>query len=107
MPFYEREKELLTAIEKSEYVSINTLLKSQYTSISTLRRDLIKLEEKGLIIRTHGGVMAVKKSPDDKIAFFLREGELSDEKKSLQTRQPSLSATATRLCSTHRQAHIA
>lgn len=90
MPFYEREKELLTAIEKSEYVSINTLLKSQYTSISTLRRDLIKLEEKGLIIRTHGGVMAVKKSPDDKIAFFLREGEQSDEKKVIANKAAEL-----------------
>ena len=55
MSFYEREKELLTTLENSEYISINALLKQQYTSISTLRRDLIKLEEKGLIIRTHIG----------------------------------------------------
>ncbi len=81
MSFYEREKELLTTIEKSEYISIDALLKQQYTSISTLRRDLIKLEEKGLIIRTHGGVMAVKNSPDDRISFFLRESEQSEEKK--------------------------
>ncbi len=89
MPFYEREKELLSVIEKSEFISIKTLLKNQYTSLSTLRRDLLKLEEKGLIIRTHGGVMAVKKSPDDKISFFLREGEQSEEKKSLPKKRQS------------------
>ena len=81
MPFYEREKELLATIEKSDFVSTKVLLKTQYTSISTLRRDLIKLEERGLIIRTKGGVMAVKKSPDDRIAFFLRESENLPEKK--------------------------
>lgn len=81
MPFYEREKELLEVIEKAECISMQALLKNQYTSVSTLRRDLIKLEEKGLILRTRGGVMAVKKSPDDKIAFFLRESEKPLEKK--------------------------
>lgn len=81
MSFYEREKELLDTIMKSESVSMQALLKSQYTSISTLRRDLIRLEEKGLIIRTRGGVMAVKKSPDDRISFFLRESEQLTEKK--------------------------
>lgn len=60
MPFYEREKELLEVIEKAECISMQALLKNQYTSVSTLRRDLIKLEEKGLILRTRGGVMAVK-----------------------------------------------
>ena len=81
MPFYEREKELLNTIEKTDFISTKALLKSQYTSISTLRRDLIKLEEKGLIIRAKGGVMAVKKSPDDRISFFLRESENISEKK--------------------------
>lgn len=81
MPFYEREKELLDTIEKTGFISTKALLKSQYTSISTLRRDLIKLEEKGLIIRAKGGVMAARKSPDDRIAFFLRESENLPEKK--------------------------
>lgn len=81
MPFYEREKELLDTIEKTSFISTKALLKSQYTSISTLRRDLIKLEEKGLIIRAKGGVMAARKSPDDRISFFLRESENLPEKK--------------------------
>ena len=90
MPFYEREKELLATIEKSDFVSTKVLLKTQYTSISTLRRDLIKLEEKGLIIRTKGGVMAVKKSPDDRIAFFLRESENLPEKKLIAQKAATL-----------------
>ena len=90
MPFYEREKELLATIEKSDFVSTKVLLKTQYTSISTLRRDLIKLEERGLIIRIKGGVMAVKKSPDDRIAFFLRESENLPEKKLIAQKAATL-----------------
>ena len=89
MPFYEREKELLEVIEKAECISMQALLKNQYTSVSTLRRDLIKLEEKGLILRTRGGVMAVKKSPDDKIAFFLRESEKPLERSSSHKKRQS------------------
>ena len=62
-------------------VSVNELLKSQYVSKSTLRRDLIKLEEKGLIIRTHGGIIPKRASADDKIPFFLRENEQNSAKK--------------------------
>lgn len=86
MSYHDREKELLSVIEKSEYISVNDLLEKQYTSISTLRRDLIRLEERGLVIRTHGGVMAVKKSPDDKIPFLLRVDEHADEKKAIAQR---------------------
>ena len=81
MSFYEREKELLQLIDKRDEISINELLSMQYTSKSTLRRDLVKLEEKGLVIRTHGGVRAVKHTLNDNIPFFLRENEQSSEKK--------------------------
>lgn len=81
MPFYERENELLNIIMQHESVSINELLKMQYISKSTLRRDLIKLEEKGLIVRTYGGVMPIKQSADSNIPYFLRENEQPEEKK--------------------------
>ena len=90
MPFYEREEELLAVIRKSDFVSTKALLKDRYISISTLRRDLIKLEERGLIIRTKGCVMAVKKSPDDRIAFFLRESENLPEKKLMAQKAAAL-----------------
>lgn len=81
MPFYEREKELLDIIMNHDSTSVNELLKSQYLSKSTLRRDLIKPEEKGLIIRTHGGIVPKRISPNDKIPFFLRENEHDSAKK--------------------------
>lgn len=80
MAFYERENDLINIIMQYDRVSVEELLKRQYTSKSTLRRDLKKLEEKGLIIRTHGGVMPVKKFADEQIPFFMRESEQNEEK---------------------------
>lgn len=81
MAFAERERELLKLIMQYDSVSVNELLKMQYISKSTLRRDLIRLEEKGLILRTHGSVIPVKKSADNNIPFFMREHEQSIEKR--------------------------
>lgn len=61
MPFYEREQALLELIMKHDSISVSELLESQYVSKSTLRRDLIRLEEKGLIVRTHGGIVPKKR----------------------------------------------
>ena len=50
MPFYEREERILSALLEKESMSIRELSAQLYVSQPTLRRDLIKLEQRGKII---------------------------------------------------------
>ena len=57
MDFNERKQQILDVLEKHNGVStIDNLCKRVYASRSTIRRDLIALEEEGLIKRSHGYV---------------------------------------------------
>ena len=75
MPFYEREDKILSMLAQKNEYSVTELAEKLYISVPTMRRDLIKLEKKGKVIRTHGGVTIIKKSADTKIPFLLREKE--------------------------------
>lgn len=75
MPFYEREEKLLGMLMQKDSFSVNELAAKLYISVPTVRRDLIKLEKKGLVQRTHGGVRLVRNPADAKIPFILREQE--------------------------------
>lgn len=80
MPFYEREDKILNILLQQENISINELSDKLFVSKPTLRRDLIKLEKKGIILRTHGGASLVKNSADTKIPFVIREHEQNSAK---------------------------
>ena len=80
MPFYEREERICNALLEKESMTTQELAEKLFVSVPTLRRDLIKLEQMGKIIRTHGGAQLVKKAADEKIPFFLREQEQNDAK---------------------------
>ena len=80
MPFYERQEMILNALLESDHITTQELSAKLFVSVPTLRRDLIKLEQMGKIIRTHGGARLIKKSADEKIPFFLREKEQNDAK---------------------------
>lgn len=73
MPFYEREDLIMNALLERESMSVQELSTKLFVSVPTLRRDLIKLEQKGRILRTHGGAKLLKKSADEQIPFLLRE----------------------------------
>ena len=75
MAFYEREKKILGLLAREESCSVNTLAQKLYISLPTMRRDLVKLESSGKIIRSHGKVSLVKKSGDTEIPFVFREQE--------------------------------
>ena len=51
-----------------------------FISIPTARRDLAKLESKGIIIRTFGGASIKKRSADAQLPFVLREHEGNEAK---------------------------
>ncbi len=90
MPLYEREDQLLAALTENENISLAELSKKLFISMPTLRRDLIKLEAKGKIIRTHGGAKIVRKFADEKIPFYLREEEHDEEKAILARKAAAL-----------------
>lgn len=80
MPFYERQEMILNALLESDHITTQELSAKLFVSVPTLRRDLMKLEQMGKIIRTHGGARLIKKSADEKIPIFLREKEQNDAK---------------------------
>lgn len=80
MPFYERQDMILNALLESDHMTTHELSAKLFVSVPTLRRDLIKLEQMGKIIRTHGGARLIKKSADEKIPILLREQEQNDAK---------------------------
>lgn len=80
MPFYEREEKILNALLEKNSMTTQELSAKLFVSAPTLRRDLIKLEQMGKVIRTHGGAQLINKSADEKIPFFLREQEQNDAK---------------------------
>lgn len=80
MPFYEREEKIINILVQKDVMTVNELADKLYISKPTLRRDLIKLEQKGVITRTHGGASLIKNPADTKIPFALREQEQNDAK---------------------------
>lgn len=86
MPFYEREENILNALLEKESMSVGELSAKLYVSQPTLRRDLIKLEQMGKIVRTHGGAQLLTKPADAKVPFYLREQEQNDAKSQMALR---------------------
>lgn len=80
MPFYERENQILDILATHEDISLVELSEKLFISLPTLRRDLIKLEKKGLILRGHGKATLVKNAADTKIPFSLRAQEQNSAK---------------------------
>ena len=80
MPFYDREEKILGMLADRETLSVGELSEKLYISLPTVRRDLIKLENKGKIIRNHGKVSLIKKAGDKEIPFIYREQEQYHEK---------------------------
>jgi DeoR/GlpR family transcriptional regulator of sugar metabolism len=75
MPFYEREERILNALMEKDTMGVRELAGKLYISVPTLRRDLVKLEAMGKIIRTHGGAKLHKMPADKQIPIVLREQE--------------------------------
>lgn len=58
----ERKQLIMESIEKLGVIKLQELVEGLATSESTIRRDLIELEEQGLIQRVHGGAKTCKTS---------------------------------------------
>lgn len=80
MSYYQRKFEIIDLLNSKEGgCSIDLLCKKLYASRSTLRRDLIQMEEEGIIRRHHGGVSLIADSATEN-PVMLRKLENPDKK---------------------------
>ncbi len=89
MAYNERLKEILTILTKLKSVSVQMLTERINVSEVTIRKDLKLLEEKGKLIRTHGG--AVLAEDQDHIrTFSMRTREFLSLKREIARKAKSL-----------------
>lgn len=80
MKYFERKKQIIEQLKQQNGVSnLNQLCKKLFVSPSTMRRDLINLEEEGIINRHHGGISLVVGSSTES-SIFQRRMENTDKK---------------------------
>lgn len=78
----EREDEIMALLGSTEYATVEYLVKKINISASSIRRDLKNLEERGLVIRSYGGVKLAS-TTGKHIPFSLRSHENSVQKKQI------------------------
>lgn len=85
----EREKEIMALLEQNTYATVEYLSKAIHISPSSIRRDLARLEMKGMITRSYGGA-EIKESLNKQIPFFLRSHKNTEEKLNVASKASSL-----------------
>ncbi len=70
-------------LSRKGFMSLSELARSLGVSESTARRDLEALEQQGIVMRTHGGVVYVKDSPSQSLAFADRQTAAVAEKEAI------------------------
>ncbi|HWJ74417.1 MAG TPA: DeoR/GlpR family DNA-binding transcription regulator [Kaistia sp.] len=71
MPAGARQSLILDVVEMDGFVSVSQIASNLNVSEMTIRRDLVVLEERGLLARTHGGAVSAATSPRE--VFDLEE----------------------------------
>lgn len=78
----ERRKKIYSILERNRRATITELTEGIEIGEATIRRDLIALEKKGLIKRTHGGAILADCALDESI-IKLRETSNTDKKEAI------------------------
>lgn len=79
----EREQKIIELLQHDGAISVDKLSSSLFVSTSTIRRDLAKMERKGLVRRTFGGALLNASPSGEETAFPLRKKENLNIKRSL------------------------
>lgn len=74
-----RTNDILAILGKKKQMQTHELCRILHCSISTLRRDLLKLEDQGLVRRTYGGVI-LNTTPNTEFSHLYRESSHIKEK---------------------------
>ncbi|CDQ19374.1 DeoR/GlpR family DNA-binding transcription regulator [Halobacillus karajensis] len=75
----ERRNKIMQLLNKKKRVTVKELAAHIGVSEATLRTDLNKMEEEGLLTRTHGGAI-LNEDPDNETSFSAREKKNKEEK---------------------------
>ena len=75
----ERQSRIARLITERQSVSVTELCNMFNVSDMTIYRDLRRLEERGILQRTHGGAILLKQPPGD-LPYYAREHEQVEEK---------------------------
>lgn len=75
------EKEILEILERKQFISVEDLSKKLYVSLSSVRRYLKVAQDKGLLIRTHGGAKLASVNNLTPSFSFRSKQNISEKKK--------------------------
>jgi DeoR family fructose operon transcriptional repressor len=75
----ERQSRITQLLNERQAVSVAELAQTFGVSDMTIRRDLLRLEERGVLRRTHGGASILRRPPGD-YPYYAREHEQVAEK---------------------------
>ncbi len=79
----QREQKILSLLKEKGSASVHDLSAALYASPATIRRDLTKMERKGLVRRTFGGVLLNASPSGEETSFSLREKDNLNQKRAL------------------------
>lgn len=85
MLIHERQLKILEYLRNHKAASIHELQKTLYVSEATLRRDLTKMEQRGLIHRTHGGAVIADSSTDESPIIIREQKQIKEKKRIVQS----------------------
>ena len=89
MSFHDREQQIFHWLSEKETLTVHELAARLFVSEPTVRRDLTRLANKGLIVRTHGGVLSKSNAADEAFAISLREQVHGEAKTTIGKRAAS------------------
>lgn len=73
MAYIDRENKILNVLKETPAITIQSLMQQLYVSEATIRRDLRKLEEKELIIYSHGKITLTVPFAEKNVGLNFRE----------------------------------
>lgn len=78
----ERQSRIAELINQHQSVTVSELCETFAVSDMTIRRDLLRLEKRGILSRTHGGAIILKPAPADH-PYYSRVHEQIQEKQAI------------------------
>ena len=82
MSIYNREQQYISLLSQGQH-TVSQLSEKLFVSEPTVRRDIVKLEQKGLLECKRGVVKLVTNAADKRIPLFIRDTEQTEAKTSI------------------------
>ena len=89
-----REQRIISLLESRGELSVAELSEILDISVSTLRKQLADMQQRGLVIRTYGGVMSVNRVPDETFDSKMHKS-IAEKRRIAEAARPLISDGAT------------